>query len=94
MKILSVLFSKKTIIQYFLHLCFFISYFLTPSDIIEPIYGKDNLYKYRGDRKMPVCEKIDSFKGLPIIVPYGTPQDEIDRFLKSGFEVIIAITII
>ena len=36
MKILSVLFSKKTIIQYFLHLCFFISYFLTPSDIIEP----------------------------------------------------------
>jgi hypothetical protein len=42
-----------------------------------------------GDRKMPVCEKIDSFKGLPIIVPYGTPQDEIDRFLKSGFEVII-----
>lgn len=28
---------------------------------------------------MPVCEKIDSFKGLPIIVPYGTPQDEIDR---------------
>ncbi len=43
---------------------------------------------------MSVCEKIDSFKGLPIIVPYGTPQDEIDRFLKSGFEVIIAITII
>ncbi len=39
---------------------------------------------------MPVCEKIDSFKGLPIIVPYGTPQDEIDRFLKSGFEVIIS----
>ena len=38
MKILSVLFSKKTIIQYFLHLCFFISYFLTPSDIIEPIF--------------------------------------------------------
>ena len=38
---------------------------------------------------MPVCEKIDSFKGLPIIVPYGTPQDEIDRFLKAGFEVII-----
>ena len=36
---------------------------------------------------MPVCEKIDSFKGLPIIVPYGTPKDEIDRFLKSGFEV-------
>ncbi len=34
-------------------------------------------------------KKIDSFKGLPIIVPYGTPQDEIDRFLKSGFEVII-----
>ena len=39
MKILSVLFSKKTIIQYFLHLCFFISYFLTPSDIIEPLFN-------------------------------------------------------
>lgn len=42
MKILSVLFSKKTIIQYFLHLCFFISYFLTPSDIIEPFYNKED----------------------------------------------------
>lgn len=42
MKILSVLFSKKTIIQYFLHLCFFISYFLTPSDIIEPKKSREN----------------------------------------------------
>ena len=42
MKILSVLFSKKTNIQYFLHLCFFISYFLTPSDIIEPFFDKES----------------------------------------------------
>ena len=38
---------------------------------------------------MPVCEKIDSSKGLPIIVPYRTSQEEIDKFLKVGFEVII-----
>ena len=45
--------------------------------------------KYKGDRKMPVCEKIDSSKGLPIIVPYRTSQEEIVKFLKVGFEVII-----
>ena len=38
---------------------------------------------------MPVCEKIDSSKELPLIVPYGTSQEEIDEFLKVGFEVII-----
>ncbi len=57
MKILSVLFSKKTIIQYFLHLCFFISYFLTPSDIIEP-----NKIKKLSDKKknaiLDAVEKI------------------------------------
>ena len=45
--------------------------------------------KYRGDRKMPVCEKIDSSKGLPIIVRWDCPQEKIDKFLKAGFEVII-----
>ena len=38
---------------------------------------------------MPVCEKIDDMKALPLIVPYNTPQEKIDKFLKTGFEVII-----
>ena len=38
---------------------------------------------------MTVCEKIDSSKGRPIIGPYRTSQEEIDKFLKVGFEVII-----
>ena len=36
---------------------------------------------------MPVCEKIDSFKGLPIIVPYF-------RINANDRKNIIAITII
>ena len=36
---------------------------------------------------MPVCEKIDSSKGLPIIVRWNCPQEKIDKFLKAGFEV-------
>ena len=42
MKILSVV-SSKTIIQYFLHLCFFYFLFLTPTDIIEPEILKINV---------------------------------------------------
>ena len=38
---------------------------------------------------MLVCEKIDSSKGLPIIVRCDCPQEKIDKFLKAGFEVII-----
>ena len=34
-------------------------------------------------------EKIDSSKGLPIIVRWDCPQEKIDKFLKAGFEVII-----
>ena len=37
--------------------------------------------------EMPVCEKIDSSKGLPIIVRWNCPQEKIDKFLKAGFEV-------
>ena len=44
--------------------------------------------KYKGDRKMPVCEKIDSSKGLPIIVRWDCPIEKIDKFLKGCFLVI------
>ena len=36
---------------------------------------------------MPVCEKIDDMKALPLIVPYNTPQEKIDRLKKLGYEV-------
>lgn len=36
---------------------------------------------------MPVCEKIDSSKGLPIIVRWDCPQEKIDRLKKLGYEV-------
>ena len=35
---------------------------------------------------MPVCEKIDSSKGLPIIVPYRTSQEEIDKLNIGSYE--------
>lgn len=51
MKILSVV-SSKTIIQYFLHLCFFYFLFLTPTDIIEPENIREWVRKYEihGDK--------------------------------------------
>ena len=36
---------------------------------------------------MPVCEKIDDIKALPLIVPYNTPKEKIDRLKKLGYEV-------
>lgn len=39
---------------------------------------------------MPVCEKIDSPKGLPIVVRWDCPQEKIDKFLKAGLEVEIS----
>ena len=48
------------------------------------IFGSE---PYRGGAKMPVCEKIDDMKALPLIVPYNTPQEKIDRLKKLGYEV-------
>ncbi len=36
---------------------------------------------------MPVCEKIDDTELFPLIVPYNTPQEKIDRLKKRGFTV-------
>ena len=80
MKILSVLFSKKTIIQYFLHLCFFISYFLTPSDIIEPKKINEQVDKIIKDVEKIFNQK-DILRDLLIDKPTtpkkkGTPNDK------------------
>ena len=83
-------FRQKTIIQYFLHLCFFISYFLTPSNIIEPklksnvlegpyeIYNDGGILIEKGQMKVKIS-------GVPGGILYRSKKDGIiTKYYDNG----------